>query len=230
MQLSGRVELQARRRGAARSVAKPAADRAEPRKIRWTAPVGGWLHQLRQPRIRRPRRKRSPIASTARRSRVRPLSSICASCGSSNPASGAPIGPCPPQQLQNPTANYLTPADRAIIRLLRGGPWSSQLQLAEDPEIADLAMRRMLATGRCRWQDLASPPLALGPGRPRPSCLARRRRRPPDDRRSRSTTRRRSCCPPPRPGMSLPGEHLAGPGRARCWRGRSSGSHCRRRR
>jgi hypothetical protein len=71
----------------------------------------------------------------------------------------------PSTQLQNPTANYLTPADRALLRLLRGGPWSSQLQLSEDPEMADLAMRRMLETGRCRWQDLASPPLALGPAR-----------------------------------------------------------------
>ena len=71
----------------------------------------------------------------------------------------------PSTQLQNPTANYLTPVDRAIIRLLRGSGWSSELQLSEDPEMADLAMRRMLATGRCRWQDLASPPIALGPAR-----------------------------------------------------------------
>jgi hypothetical protein len=56
----------------------------------------------------------------------------------------------PSTQLQNPTANYLTPVDRAIIRLLRGSGWSSELQLSEDPEMADLAMRRMLATGRCR--------------------------------------------------------------------------------
>jgi hypothetical protein len=27
----------------------------------------------------------------------------------------------PPQQLQNPTANYVTPADRSIVQLLRGG-------------------------------------------------------------------------------------------------------------
>jgi superfamily II DNA or RNA helicase len=72
----------------------------------------------------------------------------------------------PVQQLQNPTANYLTPADRGIIKLLGNGSWSPQLQLSEDPEIADLAMRRILATGRCRWQNVASPPLALGPDRP----------------------------------------------------------------
>ena len=61
---------------------------------------------------------------------------------------------------------YEYATDRGVIRLLYGGPWSSQLQLSEDPEIADLAMRRILATGRCRWQNIASPPLALGPGRP----------------------------------------------------------------
>jgi superfamily II DNA or RNA helicase len=68
----------------------------------------------------------------------------------------------PSAQLQNPTANYVTPVDRSIIRLLRYGSWSSQLQVGEDPEIVDLALRRMISTGRCWWQDLASPPLTLG--------------------------------------------------------------------
>jgi hypothetical protein len=71
----------------------------------------------------------------------------------------------PMQQLQNPTANYMTSIDRVAIGLLQGGPWSCQLQLSQDPEIADLAMRRMLATGRCRWQNLASPALQPGPSR-----------------------------------------------------------------
>ena len=76
----------------------------------------------------------------------------------------------PMQQLQTPSANYMTPTDRTIVGLLEGGPWSSQLRLPEDPEIADLAMRRMLATGRCRWQNLASPALELGPGLPGRLC------------------------------------------------------------
>ena len=71
----------------------------------------------------------------------------------------------PSAQLQNPTANYVAPVDRAVIQLLCGGPWSSQLQVSDDPEIIDLALRRMIATGRCWWQDLASPPLTLGPPR-----------------------------------------------------------------
>src|SRR6201987_3172663 len=128
-------------------------------------PIGGWLHRLRQAALP----PSSPEAIAYRLDYA--------------PQSGAPFWidlrvvritksgdwgsdrTLPSQQLQNPTANYLTPVDRSIVQLLRGLGWSSELQLSEDPEIADLAMRRMLATGRCSWQDLASPPLILGPSR-----------------------------------------------------------------
>jgi superfamily II DNA or RNA helicase len=127
--------------------------------------IGGWLHLLRQAarppsspetilyRFDCPPQPGSPFVIDLRVVRV---------LKSGNRVADRAM---PAAQLENPTANYLTPPDRAIIRLLRGGSWSSQLQVAEDPEIVDLAMRRMVATGRSRWQDLASPPLALGPVR-----------------------------------------------------------------
>ncbi len=128
--------------------------------------VGGWLHQLRQAvqpaaspeaiayRLDWPMAPGSPFVIDLRVVRILKSGEWGADRA------------LPSQQLQNATANYLTPTDRGIIRLLRGGLWSSQLQLPEDPEIADLAMRRIVATGRCRWQNVASPPLALGPDRP----------------------------------------------------------------
>jgi superfamily II DNA or RNA helicase len=70
---------------------------------------------------------------------------------------------CPIQQLQNATAKYLRPDDRAVLRLLHGGLWQSPPPIPEDPDIVDLLMRRVIATGRCRWRELASPPLNLGP-------------------------------------------------------------------
>src|ERR1700730_11507335 len=128
--------------------------------------VGGWLHQLRQAgpppaspetiayRLDWPTAAGFPFVIDLRVVRILKSGGWGADRA------------LPSQQLQNPTANYMTPTDRDIIMLLRGGPWSSQLQLSEDAEIADLAMRRILATGRCRWQNVASPPLALGPARP----------------------------------------------------------------
>src|SRR5260370_33615619 len=128
-------------------------------------PVGGWLHQLRQAalppaspeaivyRLDCPPQPGSPFVVDLRVVRVRKSGGW--SAGRALPSS----------QLQNATANYLMPVDRAIIQLLCNGSWSSQLQLPEDPEIVDLAMRRMIATGRCHWHDLASPPMALGPAR-----------------------------------------------------------------
>jgi superfamily II DNA or RNA helicase len=72
--------------------------------------------------------------------------------------------PCPPQQLQNPTANYLSPADRAIARHLRT-TWHSGVFLPEDPDLIDLLMRRIVVTGRCRWRTVNGPALTLGPPR-----------------------------------------------------------------
>jgi superfamily II DNA or RNA helicase len=130
-----------------------------------SGPVGGWLHHLQQAasppaspeaiayRFDRPPHPGLPFSIELRVVRILKTGDWGAA------------RTLPSVQLQNPTANYVTPADRAIIQLLRNGSWSSQLQLAEDPEIVDLALRRMIATGRARWQDLASPPLGLGPAR-----------------------------------------------------------------
>ncbi|HEX9534561.1 MAG TPA: SNF2-related protein [Stellaceae bacterium] len=141
----------------------PSVERAEENLL--DGAVGGWLHQLRQAvqppaspeaiayRLDWPLAPGSPFVIDLRVARILKSGEWGADRA------------LPAQQLQNPTANYLTPADRGIIRLLGGGSWSPQLQLSDDPEIADLAMRRILGTGRCRWQNLASPPLALGPSR-----------------------------------------------------------------
>ncbi len=127
--------------------------------------VGGWLHRLRQAvhpptspetivyRLDEPVAPGLPFVIDLRVVRIL-----------KSGAWGADRA-LPVQQLQNASANYMTPADRAIIGLLQGGSWSAQPQLSPDPEIADLTVRRMLATGRCPWQDLASPALELGPSR-----------------------------------------------------------------
>src|SRR5580700_4620772 len=186
----------------------PSVERAEENLL--DGPVGGWLHQLRQAvqppaspeaiayRLDWPMAPGSPFVIDLRVLRI--LKSGQWGADRALPA----------QQLQNATANYLTPADRGVIRLLGGGSWSSRLQLSEDPEIADLAMRRILATGRCRWQNLASPPLALGPSRPgrfswqvgadgrQTVCVAL------DDPSA-------VVLPSASPWYVLPAEHLAGP-------------------
>jgi superfamily II DNA or RNA helicase len=142
----------------------PSVERAEENVL--DGAVGGWLHQLRrtvQPpaspeaiayRLDRPVAPGSPFVIDLRVVRILKSGEWGADRALSS------------QQLTNATANYLTPTDRGVIKLLGGGSWISQLQLPEDPDIADLAMRRILTTGRCRWQNVASPPLALGPNRP----------------------------------------------------------------
>ncbi|HUC70594.1 MAG TPA: hypothetical protein VMS01_05325 [Stellaceae bacterium] len=54
--------------------------------------------------------------------------------------------PCP-LQLQNPTAKYVQPGDRAILRLLGGGLWQSPPPLPQGPNLVDLLMQRILAPG-----------------------------------------------------------------------------------
>lgn len=77
--------------------------------------------------------------------------------------------PFPSQQLSNPAAKYIQPEDRAVFHLIpANSAWQSPLPLPGDPDLVDLLLQRMLATGRCRWRRLASPPLGLGtpvPGR-----------------------------------------------------------------
>ncbi len=58
------------------------------------------------------------------------------------------------------TAKYVQPDDRLAGRLMRTA-WGAA-QLPADPDVLRLLMERILATGRCRWRDIQSPPLALG--------------------------------------------------------------------
>jgi superfamily II DNA or RNA helicase len=128
-------------------------------------PVGGWLHQLRQAtepasapdeiayRLDRPVRPGLPFVLEPRVVRV--LKS--GDWGADRPL---PAGQC-----QNPTAKYFRQADRGIAQLLRDPLGRSPPPLPEDPDLVDLLLRRVIDTGRCRWQELASPPLKLGPPR-----------------------------------------------------------------
>jgi superfamily II DNA or RNA helicase len=69
-----------------------------------------------------------------------------------------------PSGVEISNARYVRAEDRLIARLMRGMGWGMP-QLPDDPETIDLAMRRILATGRCCWREVASPMLALGPPR-----------------------------------------------------------------
>jgi superfamily II DNA or RNA helicase len=129
-------------------------------------PVGGWLQQLRQAahpaaapdelayRLDHPARPGLPFVLDLRV--VRALKS----------GGWGADRPLPAGQLQNATAKYLRPADRAALQLLRDGLGRSTPTLPDDPDVLDLLLRRIIDTGRCRWRDLASPPLALGAARP----------------------------------------------------------------
>ena len=128
-------------------------------------PVGGWLHQLRQTvrpavvpdemayRLDHPPRPGLPFVLELRVVRVLKSGDWGAD------------RPLPAAQLQNPTAKYFSQADRSISQLLRDPLGRSPPPLPEDPDLVDLLLRRVIDTGRCRWQDLASPPLKLGPPR-----------------------------------------------------------------
>ncbi len=128
-------------------------------------PVGGWLHQLRRAarptaapdelgyRLDHPARPGLPFVLDLRVVRVLKSGGWGAD------------RPLPAGQLQNATAKYLGPADRAVLQLLRDGLGRSPPPLPEDPDLVDLLLHRIIATGRCRWQNLASPPLTLGPPR-----------------------------------------------------------------
>src|SRR6266481_2283610 len=136
-------------------------------------PVGGWLHQLRQAahpgvapdelayRLDHPPRPGLLFLLDLRVVRVLKSGGWGAD------------RPLPAGQLQSPTAKYFRPADRAVLQLLRDGLGRLPPPLPEDPDLIDLLLRRMVASGRCCWQDLAATPLALGS--PRHGRLAWRR-------------------------------------------------------
>jgi len=173
-------------------------------------PVGGWLNQLRQAaqpaaapdeiayRLDYPTRPGLPFVLEPRVVRV--LKSGC--WGADRPL--------PAGQLQNPTAKYFRPADRGISQLLRDPLGRSPPPLPEDPDLVDLLLRRIIDTGRCCWQDLASPALQLGP--PRRGRLAWQLG--PDGRQTVEVELDdKSAVPLPSasPWYVHPEEHLAGP-------------------
>ena len=73
--------------------------------------------------------------------------------------------PYPVENLVRRKAKLVRPEDVAIGRLISQGLSGVPPHLPQDPEVADLALRRMTATGRCHWRSSASPPLAQGPPR-----------------------------------------------------------------
>jgi len=173
-------------------------------------PVGGWLHQLRQAaqlaaapdeiayRLDYPARPGLPFVLEPRVVRVLKSGDWGAD------------RPLPAGQMQNPTAKYFRPADRGISQLLRDPLGRSPPPLPEDPDLVDLLLRRVIDTGRCRWQDLGSPPLKMGP--PRRGRLAWRLG--PDGRQTIEVELDdRSAVPLPSasPWYVHPEEYLAGP-------------------
>jgi len=173
-------------------------------------PIGGWLHQLRQAarpaatpdevayRLDHPARPGLPFVLEPRVVRILKSGDWGAD------------RPLPAGQLQNPTAKYFRQADRSISQLLRDPLGRSPPPLPEDPDLLDLLLRRVIDTGRCRWQGLASPPLKLGP--PRRGRLAWRLG--PDGRQTVEVELDdRSAVPLPSasPWYVDPEQHLAGP-------------------
>jgi superfamily II DNA or RNA helicase len=133
-------------------------------------PIGGWLQQLREAAhpataadeiaylLDHPPRPGLPFGLDLRVVRV-------LKTGGWGDDRALPAG-----QLQKPTAKYFRPADRDILQLLRDPLGRSPPPVPEDPDLVDLLLRRIIDTGRCRWQELASPPLTLG--QPRHGRLA----------------------------------------------------------
>jgi superfamily II DNA or RNA helicase len=129
------------------------------------AAVGGWLQQLRQAalptsapeeiayRLDYPTNPGLPFLLELRVVRILKSGSWGAD------------RPFPAGQLQNPTAKYVCAADRGIVQLLRDPLGRSPPPVPEDPDLVDLLLQRITATGRCRWRELISAPLTLGPPR-----------------------------------------------------------------
>jgi len=63
------------------------------------------------------------------------------------------------------TAQYVSPEDRVIARLLTvESPWHSGTgsELPSDPALREIVLRRLIATGRCHWQSQETAPLTEG--------------------------------------------------------------------
>lgn len=70
----------------------------------------------------------------------------------------------PLNDLDLPTTEGVSSEDRLIGRLLRNG-YGNVAGLPQDAKSANLLIERVVATGRCCWQDVRGPCLALGPAR-----------------------------------------------------------------
>jgi superfamily II DNA or RNA helicase len=173
-------------------------------------PIGGWLQQLRQATrpatpadeiaylLDHPARQGLPFGLDLRVVRVLKI-------GGWGDDRALPAG-----QMQNPTAKYFRPADRAVLQLLRDPLGRSPPPLPEDPDLVDLLLRRIIDTGRCRWQELTSPPLTLGP-----ACQGRLAWRLGPDGRQAIEIKLEDGSAVPLPAASPwyvdPEKHLAGP-------------------
>ena len=66
--------------------------------------------------------------------------------------------------LATSNARYVQSEDRSIARLLTLEPWrvSWLAKVPDDPVVADVVMRRLIASGRCHWRSKDAPPLTVG--------------------------------------------------------------------
>ncbi len=71
-----------------------------------------------------------------------------------------------PDNLATSSARFVSAEDHAIGRLLATSAYSFPAGLSSDPDIADLLLRRLIATGRCHWRSKENPPLSQGQARP----------------------------------------------------------------
>lgn len=64
-------------------------------------------------------------------------------------------------------AQYTRAEDRVIARLLTLDAWrpARETTLPDDPMLAEIVMRRLIASGRCHWRSKDAPPLIVGEGR-----------------------------------------------------------------
>jgi hypothetical protein len=69
-----------------------------------------------------------------------------------------------PGQISNTAAQYVTPRDKLIAYLMPGcySSWTPESYTPDEPEVYDLALREMIATGRCFLESPDTPPLKLG--------------------------------------------------------------------
>jgi superfamily II DNA or RNA helicase len=73
---------------------------------------------------------------------------------------------CTFETLLASTASYTQPEDRTLARLLMGGSSGTGLAaLPDDSTLMTAILQRLMATGRCYWQNRTNPPLTQGPAR-----------------------------------------------------------------